>query len=423
MVSKNVFLNISKKLLLLLFLTIPFNLGKHFEISSSFIDGVLVDYLVPTIFFQDVVVLLVIFFWLIGSSFEGIVGRLSHLFKRKEVQMSLLFVFALFLATLSSVRFVPSICAWLRMFLYFILFLYILSEIPVEEYFFKILDIISGTVLLLSILGILQFLTDGSVFDNYLIFGEQPYSYSSPDIVRESFLGKSVVPSYGLFRHPNTFGGFLSIFLLWLFSFLQRKKSYLISFLFGTIALVFTLSYLSWLVFILGLVSHLFIQKRPKSILKKKYTLILITTLVCFLATLLPTMLSANKFESPSIHRRIGLAKSSISVFKENPLFGIGFNNISAVKDKYNFESSDVRFTQPVHNIFLLLLSEGGIASLSLFILFLFFVGKKLLNSSYFHLFLISFLQIILLGSFDHYLVTSHQTLLLFWLVIAFAIQ
>ena len=309
------------------------------------------------------------------------------------------------------------------MFLYFLLFIYILAEIPVEDYFFKILDIISVSVLLLSILGILQFLTGGSVFDNYLFFGEQPYSYSSHNIVRDTLLGKSVVPSYGLFRHPNIFGGFLSILLLWLFSFLRKRRFYLISFLFGVVSLIFTLSYLSWSVFILGLVSHLILQKRPKNTLAKKYTLILITTIVCFSATFLPLMISANKFESPSIHRRIGLAKSSISVFKENPLFGIGFNNVSAVIDKYNLESRDLRFSQPVHNIFLLVLSEGGAISLSLFILSLFYVGKKLINSSYFHLFLISFLQIIILGSFDHYLITSHQTLLLFWLVLAFSVQ
>ncbi len=423
MVSKSKFLNISNKLLLLLILIIPLNLGKHFEISSSFIDEVLVDYLVPTIFLQDIVVLLIVSFWMLGRGLKEITGSLSSLFGKKEVQISLLFVFALFLSTLSSIRFVPSICAWLRMFLYFILFLYVLSEIPVEEHFFKILDIVSVLVLLISLLGILQFLSGGSFFDNYLFFGEQPYSYSSPDIVRESFLGKSVVPSYGLFRHPNTFGGFLSIFLLWLFSFLQRKRVYLLSFLFGSIALVFTLSYVAWGVFILGLFSHLFLQKRPKNILNKKYTLILMTTLVCFLATLLALVVSADKFESPSIHRRIGLAKSSIVIFKENPLFGVGFNNASAVIDKYNLESKDIRFSQPVHNIFLLLLSEGGVVSLSLFILFLFFVGQKLLNSSYFHLFLISFLQIILLGCFDHYLITSHQTLLLFWLVMALAVQ
>jgi len=423
MVSKSKFLNIPNQLLLLLVFIIPFNLGKHSEISSSFIDGVLVDYLIPTIFLQDIVVLLIVSFWLFGKGFKEIIRDLSKLFERKELQVILLFVFSLFLSTLSSIRFIPSISAWLRMFLYFLLFIYIISEIPVEEYFFKILDIVSVSVLLISVMGIIQFLTGGSVFDNYLFFGEQPRSLSSPDIVRESFLGRSVVPSYGLFRHPNTFGGFLSIFLLWIFSFLKRRRIYLLSFSFGVIALIFTVSYASWVVFILGLVSHLILHKRPKKIISKKHTLLLITSFLCFLSIFLPLIIPADRFESSSLNRRIGLAKSSVRIFKKFPLFGVGLNNVTVVIDKYNFESKDIRFSQPVHNIFLLMLSEGGVMSLSLFILSLFFVGKKLLNSSYFHLFLISFLQIILLGSFDHYIFTSHQALLLFWLVMALAVQ
>jgi hypothetical protein len=78
------------------------------------------------------------------------------------------------------------------MFLYSLLFIYSLVEIPIETYFFKILNIFSLSLLLVSILGIAQFVQKGSVFDNYLVFGEQPYSSATYGVPKESFFGKGV---------------------------------------------------------------------------------------------------------------------------------------------------------------------------------------------------------------------------------------
>jgi hypothetical protein len=110
-------------------------------------------------------------------------------------------------------------------------------------------------------------------------------------------------------------------------------------------------------------------------------------------------------------------------MIENNFLFGVGFNNSTIFIDGYNYAGTDLRFSQPVHNIFLLLFSEGGVFSLIFFALLIRECARNFINSSYFHIYLISFLQILLLGSFDHYFITIHQTLLLFWIVLGLGLQ
>ena len=120
MFLKTKLVKISKFLYFVLLFILPINLGKHFEIFDSYVGGVLVDYLVPTVFVQDILVVLIIFFWILSGGLKKVLCE-RDLLKKRYVQYSTLFVFSLFLSTLNSARFVPSIYAWLRLFLYFLL--------------------------------------------------------------------------------------------------------------------------------------------------------------------------------------------------------------------------------------------------------------------------------------------------------------
>jgi len=422
MLSKERLLDISKTLFLLLVFFIPVNLGKHFEIIDSYVRGVLIDYLVPTIFLQDILVFIILMFWLFSFT-KNTWYKILNILDRKEIQMIVLFVFSVLLSSLCSQRIVPSLYAWSRFFLYFLLFLYILLEIPVEEYFFKILKIIAISIIFSGLLGIFQYINKGSVFNNYLVLGEQPYSYSTYGIAKEIFLGTRVIPSYGLFRHPNIFGGYLSLLLLWIFPFIKKNLLYLISFLLGTVVLFFTFSYTSWFAFILGIFLTYVFSLNPQKIKKRKKIIVFLISIFCVVLTIVPFGDYYLKSTNQSILRRSNFNKASFRMIKDFPFFGVGLNNSTVLMDDYNYESRDIRFIQPVHNIFLLIFSETGVLSFLLFLSFLYITAKKLINSSYFHLFLISFLQIIILGSFDHYLITIHQTLLLFWIVFGLALQ
>jgi len=418
-------LGLSKKIFFILIFLIPINLGKHFEIFSSYVGGVLVDYLVPTIFVQDILILLVVLFWLFSGGFKKLFSTKIELFEKKEIQISFLFIFSLFISTLVSVRFIPSFYAWLRMLVYYLFFIYTLLEINVEDNYFKILDITSTSVFLISLLGITQFINQGSVFNNYLILGEQPYSAGIFGIAKEYIFGRYLIPAYGLFRHPNAFGGYLAIILSWLFCFIKKRKSYFVSFLLGLIAIIFTFSYVSWFTLIFGIVFHLIFSKNPQKIRKYKKSAVVVVLTIFLFSLSLPVlrMLNLNFEGNRSVTRRIDFTSASYRMIKDNFLFGVGFNNFTVFVDKYNYDSSDLRFSQPVHNIFLLIFSESGIFGFLLFISLIGFSLKRLVNSSYFHVFLISLLQIVLLGSFDHYLFTIHQTLLLFWIIFGLSLQ
>ena len=94
MQHKEKLLGLSKKIFFILIFLIPVNLGKHFEIFSSFVGGVLVDYLVPTIFVQDILILLIILLWLFSGGIKRLFTSKIELFEKKEVQISFLFIFA-----------------------------------------------------------------------------------------------------------------------------------------------------------------------------------------------------------------------------------------------------------------------------------------------------------------------------------------
>lgn len=424
-------LSLSQKLFLVLVFLIPLNLGKHFLVSSLYFGGVLIDYLIPTVYIQDILAFLIVILWLFSGDTKKI--NWKDLLARKEIQFSLLFVFSTLFSVLSSSRFIPSIYFWFRLFLYFCIFLYTFVEIKVEYFFFKFLDALSISVFLVSILGVLQYLNKGSIFNNYLFFGEQPYTASTWGIAKESLLGKLVIPSYGLFRHPNTFGGFLTVSLILIFSFLKRNRFYIYSFIIGLSALFCTFSYSSWLVFLFGLIVHFFLllpstfdtseELKYFSNHKKKIKILLLTLLFSLSMLVVPLFPCISRSTHPSLYRRSSLLSSSYKIFKEYPLFGVGLNNLAVHIDDYMLKSKDIRFTQPVHNVFALVAAESGIFSFVFFILFLLFVSKKLVNSSYFYVFLISFSQIILLCSLDHYFFTMHQTLLMFWIIIGLSIQ
>jgi O-antigen ligase len=112
-----------------------------------------------------------------------------------------------------------------------------------------------------------------------------------------------------------------------------------------------------------------------------------------------------------SFTRRSQLANISLEIFKQHPLTGIGLNNFTAVMEHYGFITATTRFLQPVHNIYLLILSETGLIG---FIGFLCLILSPLITRQR-SLFLIPYLSLLFLGLFDHYPLTLQpSTLLLF---------
>jgi len=270
---RNAFLQLKKTSVFEIFIfTLSFNLGLHFIQNFSYVRGILVDYAIPVIFVQDILVLVLAFemLWFKKEAWAKIPSQVK----------GLLFVFLLIAAISAffSANTSLSLFGLSRLALNLILFFYILLASKKNSYLFnKVSKILLITTIFLIFLGIAQWFNQGSIFNNYLIFGEQPYSVTAHQIAIENLFGRKVVGSYGLFKHPNIFGGFLSITLLWVLTILKSPRSKAILLAFGIIALFTTLSVTAWVSFILGL---FFLSLLRRIAFAKSRLLILLITLV-----------------------------------------------------------------------------------------------------------------------------------------------
>jgi O-antigen ligase len=407
--------SLHKKLFNLLIFLIPLNLGKHFIMNVSYVKGLLIDYLIPTIYLQDIIVLLIIGLY-IYDYFNKSKGTLKSLLQsvfNKRLLWPSLFIFAVFLSTLVSTIFVISVYGFVRLFLYYLLFLYIVNTLDLKKDLSNILKMFVTSMALVSVLGLFQLFLHGSVFNNYLFFGEQPYSFSTKGISLENVFGYTVVPAYGLFRHPNIFGGLLSLCLLVVYSKLNISKGYTFLFLLLASALLVTFSWLSMATFVVSVILYSYFISKD---INKKYLTVALTILLV-LFSVAPLVASNFSFLSSNVSllRRTNLLSGSFDLLRNNLMYGVGINTFTNYIGSYLFDMGAIRFDQPVHNMYVLILSETGVIA---FVLFLFFIVSSVYKSLKEPLLAILLFQMLLLACFDHYFWTIHQPQLLFWIIL-----
>ncbi len=413
----------SKNIFFIILVLLPVNLGKHFIFKNSYVDGILVDYLVPTVFVQDLLIILMLVLWF----FENKALNKLKVFTKKVFTKKKAFLFLIGYVLITSISvFVSkapliSFLEYLRMFFYFLFSVYVVIEVEFAKEFKSILKFLVIGALVSCVFGFGQFLKQGSLFNNYLVLGEQPFTFSTRNIIKENVLGVSTIPAYGLFRHANIFGGYLSVILILLLGYIKffdkniRPVTFFVSAVL-VLALLLTLSVSAWLGLLLGLILLMF--EKSKNYMPALFVAIfLLGFSVLYVNNLF-------KNEPPaSIHRRQNLMLSSLEMIKKQPFFGVGYkSNTLHIEDYLTKYSQGLRFVQPVHNIFILTFSESGIFAivfLMSFFVVLFSLAKKTVGAD--TLPFISLLQVAFMGSFDHYFFTIHQTQLLFWLLTGLA--
>jgi len=390
-------IQISKILFFVLIAVLPVNLGKHFEFSGAYVYGNLVDYLVPALYPQDIlalVLLLAIIFEKKKIVLQGPVRKLG------------VFLGLLFLSSIFASRVLPSLWFSFRIFLYSMTAVYVYFWVDLEKDAALLRKILTIQFLFISTLAILQFFMRGAVFDNYLFLGEQPYSVSTPFITKEFFFGSAILPPMGLFRHPNVLAGYLALLLIMTIFRFPRNNLGVVSFCLGLLALLMTFSVFTWAVVFLTLVLY--------KILPDKKHIMYLYLFGASLIMLVPFFPFSS--DSASFYRRDSLLGASYRIAGEFPLLGVGANNFTNVVDDYQV-TDDIRFTQPVHNVFALVLAESGVFAFLLFLLIFFEAYAGVFREGSTPLF-ISMSVLLLLMSFDHYFWTMHQTSLLFFLVL-----
>ncbi len=121
-----------------------------------------------------------------------------------------------------------------------------------------------------------------------------------------------------------------------------------------------------------------------------------------------------------SLSERIELLKSGVKVFKNSILFGCGISRfIKAMENFVPRSSKGIMILQPVHNIFVLMLAEVGVLG---FLIILFLIVKiifPILKKKFTVYSLLILINILIIGSFDHYLFTLPQgTTILFFVLV-----
>jgi hypothetical protein len=262
--------------------------------------------------------------------------------------------------------------------------------------------ILLTNVLLQGTLGVIQFKRGSSLGIDFLGESEIVSGMMASSFVELS--GQLFLRAYGTFPHPNVLGGFL-LLGIFLGIYLYQRRRLTGSLLIGVsfLAMVFTFSRIH--ILLSGLVILVFLSKQ---ILFKKKSLLSIS-----FSPLLLVERFQNLFNSGdrSWSERWDLVKASFRVIKENWLIGVGGGNF--VKGMEGFvprTSRGILLTQPVHNIFLLCLSEFGFLGFFLIFYALFYTIINIKNFKKISLYgLLIILVLMVIGLFDHYLFSLPQ--------------
>lgn len=375
---------------------LPTQLGKHFWPDFALIYSLRIDYLSPTIYFWDILVVLLLF--------TAVLNRIIfNELLRSKVAINLLFLFLL--TQVLSLVISPNIGAgFFRIEQYLIagLFGVYVSSFKSKDSRVKLGLPLIMAVIFESILAICQVIKGGSL--GFWILGERSFSITTPAIAKFDFYGVEILRPYATFSHPNVLAAFILIGLLLLQIYLHRFKVLMIGVnVLMAAVLVLSFSRATLLAFIFSVIFFL-----------RKKTLVLILGLAILVSPLLFARFSSLlSYDNLTVLRRTELAEKSFEYFLRSPLFGVGLNNFIPTLS-YDMVSGPNRFLQPVHNIFLLSLSETGIVGL---IGFGTLIGYPLFKLKADRRWLVIWGVILFLGLFDHFFLTIPQGYRLLFLI------
>jgi len=151
---------------------------------------------------------------------------------------------------------------------------------------------------------------------------------------------------------------------------------------------------------------------------------VFITLVIGVLAIIYPSLIFSRvgeitRLEKKSITERASYQQESLEIIKNNWPTGIGLGNYTQYTHDNTQENLKAYAYQPVHNIYLLIMSELGIFG---FIIFILIITGAFRNFNFKKIETIivgiSVVAMLAAGFFDHYFFTLYFGMLLFWLPI-----
>jgi O-antigen ligase len=407
---------------------LPTQLGKHFWPNWSFVYGLRLDYLSPTLYFTDVFILLIFIFWL-----PEFFHQVRNLQKKYLIGFALLLI-SLALGLAGAKNYWAGFYGMAKFLEFSFLIFYVRNNYgnfnKTVLFFCIFLSVAFETLL-----AFLQNLNQGSIGGIFYLFGERTFNAGTPGIANASINGQLFLRSYATFPHPNVLAGFmvLAMILLLIFSsknYLLRAAAF-IGIIFGTATLLTTLSRTAivlWLIYLIVLFGLWIFEKYKK---RKFNSHRLVFPGLIIGAAILFILLQNNfiverflttKLSDESFVQRQELIGQSMNMFFQSPLLGVGVNNYFNNLNVFSLNGNTF-LIQPVHNIFLLTMSETGLVGVC-FMLIVFFKSlfgafKNKQNRKYL---LMLIFAVMFLGTFDHYFLTLQQGQLLFAIVLGMSL-
>jgi hypothetical protein len=254
-------------------------------------------------------------------------------------------------------------------------------------------------------LAIAQFSERHALQGIFYFFGERNFSISTPGIAKASLNGIQFLRPYATFSHPNSLGGFyLLIYILFLTFPVFKKYFVLKNILLVLCSMLILISFSKLAIGTYLLLSIIFLFRHRKELACKfciigRPVVLIIVAAIFLLA----------RGDVDSLEKRLILFDNAVSIFVSQPIVGVGLGNYLMAQAQFP-SNYPYFFLQPVHNIFLLFLTEAGLFLTGYSGYFLYkWITRMLKNEA----FVYAMIVVALTGMFDHYWFTLQQNILL----------
>lgn len=391
-----------QKLFWLFIFLLPLQIGRHFWPSFSSVLGLRIDYLSPTIYFTDILLVIILGLWIWGIRDKRYVIR--------KILKNYWWILAIFVFLFLNAFLAQNQGAAFYYFIKIIELTLLGIYVAQNHYPLSIIHYpLSLAVVYSSLIALAQFFKQASLNGITWWLGERTFNLATPGIAKTILNGRLLMRPYGTFPHPNVLAGFILVALILIFfssqnlSTLKKIVRYSALFL-GMLAIIFSFSRSVWLIGLIVLGLRGFFVKNKKV----KITVLLIIFLLLMIVLSYGAGFSTNE----AFFQRFQLMKATQLMVKLAPLSGIGLNNFIVRLPEFWPITGFTYWLQPVHNIYLLIMAETGLMGLLIFAWLVILTYKRLLDSlsiSRYPL-VMSLTVILLLGLADHYWLTLQQT-------------
>jgi len=377
-------------LIFFFFLFLPVGWAKHWIVPNSLVNGVLVDYLMPDLWLQDIIAIVIIVLTVAQLRVSGF-GFLKFLTRntqtRNAVTHKLIPIFFILISIIMSPVFLTSVVNFGRLLLAMSVGWIILRNKNLHQ---PALMGLSGAVVWTTALAIGQFINQKTLF-GWQFLGEPIYSLGTGGVKKIFLFGQQLVAPMATFPHANVMGAFglLTFFILSR----QKNKLFIVAKYCSLILVGLSFSLPVWLI-TLYLLSRKF---------KPAYATLILSIIGVF--SLLNTYYL---LPITSFYRRLNLARHSLTIIKNHPFFGVGWGGFVR-------HLPPSTFMQPVHNVFLLVLAELGIIGATGLVL----VAREFLKNFKIRNYILLATIYLLLATIDHYFWTTTQGIYMLWVIVS----